>query len=194
LILTHYHHCDDPPFQTLSALPDQAALGVIARLSDRTGAVYDRFRHPQRYLQQRRATEAWLRQEFIRKGGQPRTQYPQYFVVGQATWIESGFDGQSCAIKMPRSAFRADQISFTYPDSMISDWLRTQTDERFYHPEYHGQVFTLSEIRQIIDQFCLPGEAWRTDKTRKYDLFIEAQVWGDLPMPSAGGTAKVSLV
>jgi hypothetical protein len=60
---------------------------------------------------------------------------------------------------------------------MISYWLKSQTHQVFYHAEYHGQVFGLSEISQVIAEFGIPHEEWRTEETRKYDLFIEAQVW-----------------
>jgi hypothetical protein len=28
-----------------------------------------------------------------------------------------------------------------------------------------------------MDKFGIPREEWRTEKVRRYDLFIEAQVW-----------------
>ncbi len=182
MLLAHYYHRDDKPFQTLSSLGKDEALSVISNLGDRTGAVYRRFRNPQNYLQQRQETENWVRQEFIRKGGQPVSDYPQYFAVERAIWIEEGFNGQSNTIQMQLSSFRPEQVSFTYPDSMISYWLRGQTGKEFHHPEYHGRVFTLDEIRGIIAKFGIPGEEWRTNEVRKYDLFIEAQVWDYLPI------------
>lgn len=183
MILTHYHHKDEPPFQTLSALSESEALSVIFDLGKRTGEVYHRFRNPQKYLRLRQATERWLRQEFIRKGGQPLLDYPTYFVVEQATWIEAGYGGESNAIQIPLVAFKAEQVSFTYPDSMVSYWLKDQQDKVFYQPEYHGQVFDTTEIVRIINKFGMPAEAWQTDRTRKHDLFIEAQVWGNIPEP-----------
>lgn len=177
MILTHYYHKEDRPFQVLSSLTEDKALDVMAKLGDRTGLVYRRFSHPQNYLRRRLETENWVRQEFIRKGGQPVSDYPQYFVVERAVWLEEGFDGQSCAIRMPLSAFDAKQVSFTFPDSMVSYWLRNQIEKEFYHPEYHGQVFVLSEIDKIIDKFGIPDQEWRTVGARKYDFFIEAQVW-----------------
>ncbi len=183
MILTHYHHKDQPPFQNLSVLSESEALKVMSELGKRTGEVYHRFRNPQKYLRLRQATERWLKQEFIRKGGQPLFDYPAYFVVERATWIEAGCKGESSAIQIPLSAFKAEQVSFTYPDSMVSYSLRKQQDKAFYHPEYHAQVFDTAEIRKIIDNFGMPAEAWRTDETRKHDLFIEAQVWGNIPEP-----------
>ena len=177
MILTHYYHQNDRPFQTLSSLSEVAALEVISSFRLRTGAVYRRFSNPVAYLKKRRLTENWLRDEFIKKGGQPLVQYPQYFVIARSTWIEEGYHGQSKAVQLPISAIDPDRVSFTYPDSMISYWLKSQTDRDFYHPEYHGQVFRLSEIHKIIGQFGIPTREWETDAIRKYDLFIEAQVW-----------------
>jgi hypothetical protein len=181
LLLTHYYHKNDPPFQTLSVLSGPEALQVMFDLRERPGAVYRRFQDPKRYLRQRREVEHWVRQEFIHKGGRPITDYPQYFVVNESLWIEEGFQGQSRSVQFPLSAFEPEQISFTYPDSMISYWLRSQTDRVFYHPEYHGQVFNLNEIFEVIDRFGIPKAEWRSEAARKHDLFIEAQVWANIP-------------
>jgi ribosomal protein L21E len=187
MILTHYYHEDDRPFQTLSSLSDEAALKIISSFKERTGAVYQRFRNPLEYLSQRRETENWIRDEFVKQGGQPLTKYPQYFTIGQAVWIEDGYNGKNKIIQIPLSAFHADRISFTYPDSMISYWLKNQAIDTnyiqsngFYHPEYHGKVFRLTAIYEVIRLFGIPEKQWQTDMSRKYDIFIEAQVWEDI--------------
>jgi len=177
MILTHYYHKDDYPFQNLSCLSEEEALRAIRGLHDRTGLVYRRFKEPHGYLKQKRETESRLRSEFIHKGGKPASTCPHYFVVEQAIWIEEGYDGQSNKLQVPISAFSPEYVSFTYPDSMVSYWLQSQTDKIYYHPEYHGQVFSFDEIIGIIDKFGIPQEEWRTEEARKYDLFIEAQVW-----------------
>lgn len=177
MILTHYYHKDDYPFQSLLCLSEEEALRAISNLDHRTGLVYRRFKDPIGYLKRRQATESWLRYEFIRKGGKPASTYPHYFVVEQATWIEEGYDGQSNKLQVPISTFNPELVSFTYPDSMVSYWLLSQADKVYYHPEYHGQVFLFDEIIEIIGKFGIPNEEWRTEETRKYDLFIEAQVW-----------------
>ena len=177
IILTHYYHKDDAPFQSLSSLDEDKALKVISDLGDRTGLAYRRFKDPHSYLKRRRETESWLRHEFVQKGGRPISKYPHYFVVEQARWIEEAYDDQSHKIQIPISAFSPEHISFTYTDSMVSYWLQSQTDKVYYHPEYHGQVFLLEEIINIIDKFGIPDEEWRTDEARRYNLFIEAQIW-----------------
>jgi hypothetical protein len=181
MMLIHYHHRNDAPFQNLSSLTEEEALNVITNLRDRTGAVYRRFKNPKQYLKQRREAESWVRQEFIKKGGQPVSVYPHYFAIERARWIEAGYNEENLAVQFPVSAFQPEQVSFTYPDSMISYWLINQADQVFYRPEYHGQVFTLSEINKVVDAFGIPAEEWRTEETRKYDLFIEAQVWVSIP-------------
>jgi hypothetical protein len=180
MLLTHYFGKTDRPFQSLSSLSDAAALQVIGNFGDRSGAVYHRFQNPQKYLAQRRLTESWLRQEFIQKGGQPVLAYPHYFVVDRSIWIEEGFNGQFEMVSRSSLDFPATQISFTYSDSMVSYWLQSQIDQDFYHAEYHGQVFTSSEIKGVIDLFGIPQAEWRSVPTRKYDFFIEAQVWINL--------------
>jgi hypothetical protein len=180
-ILTHYFHKNEIPFKNLSALTEIEALKIISNLCHRPGLVYRRFDNPELYLKQRQLTENWVRQEFIKKGGQPALDYPHYFVMGHSKWIEEGYNGESHNIQFPISNFHPNVISFTYPDSMISYWLNSQTDRVYYQPEYHGRVFTLNEILQIIERFGIPDEEWRTDETRKFDLFIEAQVWASIP-------------
>jgi hypothetical protein len=190
MILTHYHHKNDNPFQNLSSLAEEEALSVISTLRDRAGLVYRRFRNPRQYLKQGREAESWVRQEFIKKGGQPISAYPHYFVIERAMWIESAYNGESLAVQFPVSAFQSEQVSFTYTDSMISYWLRSQTDQVFYNPEYHGQVFMLSEISKMIDAFGVPGEEWQAEEARKYDLFIEAQVWASIPSSSVAAAQQ----
>jgi hypothetical protein len=180
VILTHYYHKRDRPFQSLSSLAEAEALNIIESLQERTGNVYRRFGNPVQYLRDRRATESWLRAEFIAKGGQPQTLYPQYLTIGRSPWIEDGFEGQSNFIQVPIASVCVDRVSFTYPDSMVTHWLQSQCGQIFHHPEYHGQVFTLTEIYQIIDRFGIPDREWQTKPTHKYDLFIEAQVWGTI--------------
>jgi hypothetical protein len=181
LLLTHYHHRDEPPFQNLSALTRADAIEVMMNLRNRSGKVYHRFQNPQSYIEKRQRVESWVRQEFINKGGRPANTYPHYFVVGRSLWIEEGYQNQYLSTDYPITAFDRSQVSFTYPDSMISYWLKSQSQQVFYHPEYHGQVFTLGEISAIIALFGVPIDEWRNDQMRQHDLFIEAQIWSDIP-------------
>lgn len=80
-------------------------------------------------------------------------------------------------ILTPLSLFDEREISFTYPDSMVSALMAARQDPECYLPEYHGQVFTLSEIRSIVETLGLPGEKWGTTLPGHLANYIEAQVW-----------------
>jgi hypothetical protein len=177
MFLTHYYDRADRPFQSLSALSDRHALKTISNLQQRNGLVYRRFKNPENYLKFRHETETWLRNEFIDKGGNPASIYPYYFVINRSIWIEEGYNRNFNKLEIPISDFDPQQISFTYPDSIVSYWLKTQIDKDYYQPEYHGQVFLLDEILKLVDRFGIPDREWQTQSHRKYDLFIEAQVW-----------------
>jgi hypothetical protein len=86
------------------------------------------------------------------------------------------------SLKKQLDAFRADVLTFTYPDSMASLLIATRDDHILHRKPYHGRVFTLPEIRKVVSKFGLPGNRWKTDPAMKYEKFIEVQVWDDSPM------------
>ena len=40
-----------------------------------------------KYLRERKETEKWLKDEFIKKGGKPKIEYPIYLVLGESSYI-----------------------------------------------------------------------------------------------------------
>lgn len=153
----------------------------------RAGSVYwERFEDAAAYLQMRRQTEDWLRCDFQAKGGCPKERYPIYMVLGRTKWMQAAIDPATVAttaeIEVPLALFEPCDISFTYPDSMVSAMLASQQDPAYYLPEYHGRVFTLSEISTIIEMHGLPGETWGTTLPSHLANYIEAQVWNRLPL------------
>ena len=146
------------------------------------GSVFwERFKDPGEYLRLRRQTEGWLRQAFIAKGGAPRDAYPIYLVLGMSKWLQTSLDPATAAttveIHVPLSLFKECELSFTYPDSMVSYLIAQEKGSKYYLPEYHGKVFTLPEIRSIIEANGLPGEKWGTNLPQDLANYIEAQVW-----------------
>jgi hypothetical protein len=85
-------------------------------------------------------------------------------------------------ILIPLSLFRECDLSFTYPDSMVSFMLAQRPEADYYLPEYHGKVFTLSEIRSLVEAHGLPGERWGTNLPGHLANYIEAQVWNREPL------------
>jgi hypothetical protein len=176
--LTHYYSSRLGPFQSLSSLADDEALKIMEALYDDTpyGA---RFKDPVRYLRDRKATEQWVREEFIAKGGKPQARYPIPMVLGSSKWlVQIAPDRETHAeIRIPLSIFREEDLSFTYPDSMISRWFGRDKPAEYYLPDLHGQVFTLSEIGSIVAARGLPEDDWHTNLPDHLAPYIEAQVW-----------------
>jgi hypothetical protein len=176
--LTYYYKPGTSPFQTLSALPEAEAIKIITELYIDNDPRDTRFKDPALHLHDRKETERWLREEFILKGGRPVEGYPIYLVLGFCEEFEEyRIQEQMVYIKLPLSRFHETEISFTYFDSMFSYRLRRDKPVEYYQAEYHGKVFTLSEILSIIKRRGEPGKDWWGNIPEYYFPFIEAQVW-----------------
>lgn len=183
--LSYYYKKGTLPFQSLSALPDDEAIQIMRKLSDDTN-FGSRFKDPEGYLRDRKATEKWVREAFITKGGMPQAEYPIPMVLGDSPWMvkSSPVPALHGEIRIPLSAFNETDVSFTYPDSMISHWLGMEKPANLYVPELHGHVFLLSEILALVAERGMPEENWETHLTDDLAPYIEAQVWNhDLLQP-----------
>jgi len=176
--LTHYYIKGTPPFRSLSTLPDDEALKLMTALYEET-AFGARFKDPLRYLHNRQRTERWVRAEFITKGGQPQEPYPIYMVLGSSPWLVKAAPNtpHHGEIRIPLAVFEEGDVSFTYPDSMISHWFGREKPVEYYQEELHGRVFTLPEILLLVEQKGMPEEAWQPAIPSHLAPYIEAQVW-----------------
>ena len=180
--LTRYYTRGAPPFQSLSALPDGEAIQIMQELyAQFEGSIlFERFKDPALYLYQRKQTEQWTREQFIAKGGQPQAAYPISMVLGSSRWVEKHAPGAAATqaeIRIPLAILNESEVSFTYPDSMISFWFGQARPAELYQPDYHGRVFTLAEILAIIELKGMPEENWNTHLPGDLAPYIEAQVW-----------------
>jgi len=184
--LVHAYKRDTEPFRSLSALSDVEAVDIMKDLYVEGSVFWERFKDPAGYLQLRRQVEDWLRSEFIAKGGKPRASYPVYMMLGRSRWVQTMLDATTLAttreLQVPLSIFRECDLSFTYPDSMVSFILNDQRDPEYYLPEYHGKVFTLCEMRSIVEANGLPGWKWGTNLPGDLANYIEAQIWNHKPL------------
>jgi hypothetical protein len=184
--LFHLYKRGTAPFRTLSALSERDAIDVMQSLFIEGAVIWERFKQPEEYLRLRKQVEEWLRREFIAKGGQPRADYPIYMVWGRSKWMETMIDEITLAttveIQVPLSMFDENVVSFTYPDSMVSFLLNLERNPKYYLPEYHGQVFTLAEMRKILENNGQPGYRWGTELPDDMANYIEAQVWDHEPL------------
>ncbi len=176
--LTYYYSVDKEPFQSLSELSDEEAIRIMENLADDTH-YGERFKNPAQYLKNRRETEGWVRMEFIEKGGRPKDDFPISMVLGSSKWLVNATpDKQKHGeIRIPLSLFSEYDISFTYPDSMISRWLGLEKPVEYYQAGLNGKVFTLSEIQAIIEKKGMPEEDWGQKLPESFAPYIEAQVW-----------------
>ena len=172
--ITHYYH--SVPFRSLSALSRSEAMKVMEELSD-DSPIFERFKEPVQYWENRLEAENWLRNGFKEKGGVPNDKYPIYAVLGTGDWIENyalseGIDLN--LLRIPLSLFSESDISFTLPDSMVSFWIGRDKPEEYYNAKFHGQVFTLSEINEILTADIMSNLESMIPNGIPY---VEAQIW-----------------
>ena len=132
------------------------------------------------YLKRRLVTEDWLIAARHEKLGRTHLKRPIYFFLGN--FADGKDPSRPASLVMSLDAFDPDVLTFTYPDSMASLPLATEEKHAAHRRPYHGQVFTLAEIKAVVAQFGLPGRGGRSEPAALYDSFIEAQVWDDRPV------------
>lgn len=174
--ITYYFKNGTEPFLSKSEYSDKQMLTVMnTHFSGDT-----RFhKNPLDNIRRRRNTEKWLHEEFKRQGGKPKIRHPRYFVLGNSSYLAEypGFNGDFTTIEIPLHEINKLEISFTYPDSVVSRWLAEASGNNYYNSAYHGRLFMLDDIRKLLETYRITGEEWRKNPNRKYDFFIEAQVW-----------------
>jgi len=132
------------------------------------------------YMRRRLETEAWLIAERRRLLGDTPRERPIYFFLGN--FADGKDPSRPCSLVMPLRALPEDVITFTYPDSMASLPLATLDEHRDECQSYHGQVFSLSEIKEVIAEFGVPAATWADDHRRRFDRYVEVQVWDERPI------------
>jgi hypothetical protein len=184
--LSYYLTSGSEPFRSLSSLSDIEAIPIMESLykKHKGNMLFNRFKDPYQYFHNRKETELWVRNEFIKKGGAPIETYPICMVLGSSNWIESNAPDPDAHFKImiPLSEYSEVDISFTYPDSMVSLMFLNNRPNENYIPEYHGRVFTLTEIQSIIEEKGLPIEEWGRNYPEDIGSYIEVQVWNQKPL------------
>mgnify|MGYP000863908596 CR=1 FL=1 len=169
--LCHYYEAELGPFLNLSDLPIREAEEIQERIR-REGRVFASKRSPD-YLKIRRELEDRVRRMFIEKGGKPQRERPHYLVVGECPWLLTWYKcGQE--LRVPIDLFSGDIVSFTYGDLF-------PTMRYLDGKPYRCQVYTLSELPDLIKTYGLPQE-WNRDGRHGPERYIEAQLWSDKPI------------
>jgi hypothetical protein len=171
--LYHYYEKTTGPFKNLSDIPLEQAKHVLAKIkADNQSFAANRLPG---YLERRRELEQIARKIFVDKGGKPVRCVPHYMVVGECAWLQTWYM-HGCYLKIPLSAFDPETISFSYGD-LFPTFSPRVTDQK----EYRGQIYSLSEIKMIVEQYGLPQD-WNSEGIYGPERYIEVQVWDDKPL------------
>jgi hypothetical protein len=169
--LTHYYENTAGPFSNLSMLQLEHAEQVLEEIR-RKGNRFASQRSGD-YMNKRRALEDKIRMLFEAKGGEPKLARPHYMILGSCSWLKTWYvDRQELQIKLVSIPERC--VSFTYGDSFPA---MNYDDGK----PYRGQVYTLSELGEIIKQYGLP-QVWNPDGRGGPERYLEAQLWDDSPL------------
>jgi hypothetical protein len=183
--VTHYHLADKAPFLNLSDLAAAEIDAVMRELEERRAGSGLKRVFGRRYMELRRLTEARLYELFLQVGGKPERAAPHYFVLGSSEWYRGLCPGTR-EIVLPLSELPPAVTSFTYPDSFTA----MAFGPRFGLPHeprpYHGRVFLLSQIRDVVALYGLPADetdaVYEGYQHRSFEKYIEVQLWSDEPI------------
>lgn len=176
-MLTHYHRPFSRPLLSLSTLSDTQIAEVLDQLGQSEPLPY-RLTQPA-YLPERRRIEQRMRARFLDKSGRPELHHPHYFVLGEFSLWET--DG-SLKVNIPLQSVPPDWVSFTLTDSFFN---YRQTNLRgipIPRRAYHQELFTLAELPLQLAAHDLPTNEWRSDPERRFETYVEAQIWSDEPV------------
>jgi hypothetical protein len=172
--LFHYYELDNGPFRNITEYGLKKAESIQNQISKGFNS-----KRPDNYIDLRFSLEKRIKEQFILKGGKPNRNDPFYFTLGECNWAKSWYVNPG-VIKIPLTDFKPNQISFTYPDSMVSFQFYDEPKLATYRKNCNGQVFILSEISNLINEYGLPTEEKsQTQENLKFDKYIEAQIWDD---------------
>ena len=130
----------------------------------------------QKYISRRLKTEQEMYNQFLAKGGKPERKHPYYLTLESCDeWF---FKKKRCygSLAFDLSEFDENTISFTYGDS-IPTFMEEYDDGK----EYRKKVYTLKEIKELIQRYGLPQE-WNPMEEYGPENYIEAQIWSDDPI------------
>jgi hypothetical protein len=174
-LVTHNYDPKRGPFRNVCELPHAEAAGVLAEIAASGSRTIKAD-----YLSRRLATEDGLVAEKKQKLGPTPLERPIYFFLGD--FADGRDPSRPGSFVMPLAAFPPEILTFTYPDSMASLAIAMRDDHLAQRRDYHGQVFTLREIGEVIARHGMPGERWKVEPSMQYDRFIEMQVWDNRPI------------
>ena len=170
LLITHYYYPGTDPWKNIMNLPEQEAFQVAAELADQhpDTTSFGRFADFVNYYPNRKRADEYVREEFIKLGGNPSLMHPYSFVLGESEYLRNWFDTED-KIVFDLSDVPDDQVSFTLGDSCA---LLIHGME----PAVLTKAMLLEGIRAcdgLLEEYCKKSLG-------KY-AYVEVQLWDQLP-------------
>ncbi len=181
----HYYRASRAPFLSLSDLPDEQAMAVMAELirEQREGLQQRPFGRT--YIQMRRVVEDRLRRQFIALGGCPERRAPHYFVLGESPWFR-GLAVDMEEIRIPVTELPGAQTTVTWGDSFTAMEAARDFGFAFVPRPYHGRIYRLDDIADMAARYGIPKpDPYGYEGLAAADTpetFIEIQLWSDEPV------------
>ncbi|WP_366289550.1 hypothetical protein [Paenibacillus sp. AN1007] len=164
----HYYEKKRGPFCNLSSLSLSEAEAASQQIRQE-GRIFASQRSAD-YMTIRRELEQTAYVKFAAKGGRPAQSYPHYMTLGSCPWLESWYREPEHII-IPWEKLPSDVVSFTYGD--LFPTMRYADGK-----PYRRQVYTKSEIGELIQTYGLPQE-WNQTGKKGPERYIEVQVWDE---------------
>lgn len=168
--LYRYFYLGEDPFAEISDLKIEPDFDLL-RYRNLIPSNYNR-----EYVVRRFETEKALRKLFVEKGGKPQRKNPYYLTLGNCDAWFLGKKHCFGSMVFDMEEFDPKTVSFTYGDS-IPTFMERFDDGK----EYRKQVYTLDEIRELIDRYGYPQD-WNAMEQNGPENYIEAQVWSEDPI------------
>lgn len=184
---THYYRASRAPFLSLSDLPDEQVMAVMAELiRERREGVQQR-PFGRAYIEMRRVAEDRLRRQFTALGGRPERRAPHYFVLGESPWFR-GLAVDMKEIRVPVSELPTGQTTVTWGDSFAAMEVTRDFGLAFVPKPHYGRLYRLKDIADLAARYGIPKpDPEGYDGLAAADTpetFIEIQLWSDEPARS----------
>lgn len=118
LQIVHYYFPNTDPWKNIMLLPEEEAFKVADRLAkthpDETS--FGRFSDFVNYYPARKKADSYVREEFLRLGGNPKLKHPYSFTLGECDYLKEWFKSEDKLV-YNLSDIPDEQVSFTLGDS-----------------------------------------------------------------------------
>lgn len=181
LYLVNYCHRSCVPLKNIMWLPREQAFALARKMAEQNkdATAFYRFADFDNYYRERLKTDELLYARFCELGGRPAKKHPLSFVLQGSEFLDNWFD-KGIVTRIPLEYISADQISFTYGDSMSV--LRKQGG---------FTMLTKEMLMEAMADYDGTLEGFLLDVNRRYH-YMEVQVWQEVDYTDVTGRYKTA--